>query len=100
VEALAGLLEARRQGEQVLVHCSAGSERTGLLVAFYRMLYQGWSGDRAYREYLDFRAHPPPKPKVSRYVRENWGTVARGLARRGWLDERPSPPSGFGPWQS
>jgi len=34
----------------VLVHCRHGVGRTGVMVAIYRMEYQGWSNDRARRE--------------------------------------------------
>jgi protein tyrosine/serine phosphatase len=38
----------------VLFHCRAGLHRTGCLAAVYRMEYQGWSRDAAWRE---LRAH-------------------------------------------
>jgi protein-tyrosine phosphatase len=38
----------------VLIHCKAGLHRTGVLAAVYRMEYQGWSREDAYRE---LRAH-------------------------------------------
>ena len=34
----------------VLVHCKAGLHRTGLMVAVYRMEYEGWSKSRVTRE--------------------------------------------------
>jgi protein tyrosine/serine phosphatase len=34
----------------VLIHCHAGLHRTGLLTAVYRMEYQGWTIDEAYRD--------------------------------------------------
>jgi protein-tyrosine phosphatase len=34
----------------VLLHCKAGLHRTGVLTAVYRMEYQGWSRESAYRE--------------------------------------------------
>jgi tyrosine-protein phosphatase SIW14 len=34
----------------VLVHCKAGLHRTGVMVAVYRMEYQGWSPAQALRE--------------------------------------------------
>ncbi len=36
--------------QPVLVHCGAGAERTGCLVALYRQIEQGWDADLAYRE--------------------------------------------------
>jgi protein tyrosine phosphatase (PTP) superfamily phosphohydrolase (DUF442 family) len=37
----------------VLIHCNAGLNRTGVLVAVYRMEYQGWSVADAFRDTLD-----------------------------------------------
>lgn len=34
----------------VYVHCFHGSDRTGLLLAVYRMAREGWSAGKAYRE--------------------------------------------------
>src|SRR5439155_25412452 len=34
----------------VLLHCRAGLHRTGVMVAVYRMEYQGWSHEQAYEE--------------------------------------------------
>jgi len=34
----------------VLIHCHAGLHRTGILTAVYRMEYQGWTVDEAFRE--------------------------------------------------
>jgi tyrosine-protein phosphatase SIW14 len=37
----------------VLIHCNAGLNRTGVMVAIYRMEYQGWDMPRAFRDTLD-----------------------------------------------
>jgi tyrosine-protein phosphatase SIW14 len=34
----------------ILLHCKAGLHRTGVLTAVYRMEYQGWSRESAFRE--------------------------------------------------
>jgi protein tyrosine/serine phosphatase len=39
-----------RQSGPVFVHCAHGSDRTGLMVAVYRIAVQGWSKDEAIRE--------------------------------------------------
>lgn len=41
VTALRNLRQAQRQGA-VLVHCTHGADRTGLIIALWRMLYQQW----------------------------------------------------------
>jgi len=42
----------------VLVHCSAGKERSGVLVAAYRIKVQGWSPERAMEEMTLFSYDP------------------------------------------
>ena len=37
----------------VFVHCHRGADRTGAMVAFYRMARQGWTADRAGKEARD-----------------------------------------------
>lgn len=35
----------------VLIHCRRGSDRTGCMVAFYRMVFQSWSKEEALEEF-------------------------------------------------
>jgi protein tyrosine/serine phosphatase len=37
----------------VFVHCKAGADRTGVMVALYRVARAGWTAERAIREALD-----------------------------------------------
>jgi protein-tyrosine phosphatase len=43
------LINAPESG-RVFIHCKAGVDRTGLIVAIYRMTHDGWSSDRALAE--------------------------------------------------
>jgi len=36
--------------QPVFVHCQRGADRAGVMVGFYRIAFQGWDGERAYRE--------------------------------------------------
>ena len=47
------------QHTPVLVHCQHGSDRTGTMVALYRIAVQGWSKNEAIREMTEggFRFH-------------------------------------------
>ena len=38
------------QNRPLLIHCQHGADRTGAIVALYRVVYQGWSKERAIRE--------------------------------------------------
>jgi protein tyrosine phosphatase (PTP) superfamily phosphohydrolase (DUF442 family) len=44
--------------QPVFVHCRQGADRTGILVALYRMLLQDWSFGDAYREMRDHQFKP------------------------------------------
>jgi len=54
----------------VLVHCWHGSDRTGTVVALYRMAVQGWPKDQAIAEFTDprFGYHSKTYPNLRRYL--------------------------------
>ena len=58
VRVLKLLREKQAQGP-VLLHCQHGADRTGLITALYRIVYQGWWKDQALDEMLhgDFGYH-------------------------------------------
>jgi len=43
-------LSSNRKTRPVYVHCKAGQNRTGFVIATYRMVYQGWTPEEAVRE--------------------------------------------------
>jgi len=52
-EDMVAALKALRNVEQdgpVLIHCQHGADRTGLVSALYRVLYQGWTKEQALDE--------------------------------------------------
>ena len=48
----------------VYVHCQFGQDRTGTMVAMYRMHKDGWNGDQALQEMLQYGF----KPELMNYV--------------------------------
>ena len=44
--------------QPVYVHCVGGRHRTGVMTAMYRMIDQGWSGDRAFAEMKNYKYGP------------------------------------------
>lgn len=52
VAALANIRKSEAKGP-VLLHCQHGADRTGLITALYRVLYQGWSKEAAKDEMLN-----------------------------------------------
>jgi protein tyrosine/serine phosphatase len=49
IAALKAIKAAEKDGP-VLLHCLHGADRTGLVSAMYRILYQGWTKDQALQE--------------------------------------------------
>ncbi|WP_248324324.1 MULTISPECIES: dual specificity protein phosphatase family protein [unclassified Caballeronia] len=68
IAALRALRDVDREGP-VLIHCQHGADRTGLVSALYRVVYQGWSKEAAEDELLNggYGFHPV------------WGNIKRYL---------------------
>ncbi len=62
LQALRMMSDPERQ--PVLIHCGAGSERTGCAVVLYRHIVQGVDVDRAYEEARRFSHDPDRNPKL------------------------------------
>lgn len=91
VAVLQAIARARRARQRVLLHCNAGRERTGAIVAFYRMLFEGWEGERAFEEYLRLRRKHEPRPELVRAVNAHLPELARALVASGDLAAIPDP---------
>jgi protein tyrosine/serine phosphatase len=66
----------------VLVHCGAGTERTGCAVALYRQIEQGWELERAYLE-ADHAGHSPTRNPELRRTLERWTAPVAEALRTG-----------------
>jgi len=63
------------------VHCVGGRHRTGVMTATYRMTYEGWSADQAFKEMKQYNfgsdfLHPEFKDFVYRYRPQEVRSVA------------------------
>lgn len=68
--------------QPVLVHCTAGSDRTGVVVAIYRVLEQGWPVEQAAAELPRFGFHDVWVPTLE-YLREaDWARISALAASR------------------
>jgi protein tyrosine/serine phosphatase len=56
--------------EPLLVHCFHGSDRTGVVIAMYRMVVQNWPRERAIGELIDPRHghHADVFPNIRNYL--------------------------------
>jgi protein tyrosine/serine phosphatase len=55
---------------KVFVHCQRGAERTGVMVACYRMSREHWTADKAVAEMEAFRFRAGRFEHLERFVRE------------------------------
>jgi protein tyrosine/serine phosphatase len=72
---LESILEVMRLGG-VYIHCKHGRDRTSLLIALYRVCFEGWQPERAWQEEVLAYEHSP-----SYFYRKLRGTFARYVAR-------------------
>lgn len=75
-----------QSGGPVLVHCSAGVDRTGLAIATYRVQTQGWTMEQAMQEMRDYWFNPRSKPVMVEALREYFSPAAM-------LKETETPPA-------
>jgi tyrosine-protein phosphatase SIW14 len=54
-------------GKKVFVHCRYGDDRTGMVIAAYRMAIEGWSAEEAQKEMQEFGFHRVVCPALVRY---------------------------------
>jgi protein tyrosine/serine phosphatase len=54
----------------VLVHCAHGSDRAGVMIAVYRMAFQGWSAKKSQKEMLMHLHVPFAHPRLFDYLEE------------------------------
>lgn len=57
-------------GQRVFVHCQYGEDRTGVMVATYRIAQQNWTVDQAVNEMYAFGFHYYLYPAMKSYVRQ------------------------------
>lgn len=97
IDAIETLAKAHRNGETVLVHCAAGTQRTGSVTAAYRVLVLGESPQKAYEELQEYGWDPSTDQILLQYLNGNMQFVAESLVKRGVIDRVPNPLPVVGP---
>ncbi len=90
-QAIAVMQQARREGKPVLVHCAAGAQRTGGVVAAYRILVERKSPDEARAELRHYGWKPGKDQVLLDYLNRNMAKLAELLLARKIIDAIPSP---------
>mgnify|MGYP003131032343 FL=1 len=70
-EAVAEIMRCEKAGKPVLVHCAAGAQRTGSVIATYRMLVQKKTPEEAYQELLQYDWNPHKDQALIDYLNQN-----------------------------
>jgi len=91
-EQVAAFLEIARDHPQwtVFVHCREGVDRTGVMVALYRIALEHWTIDRAVAEMRAFRYHFIFHPHLQRYVEAFPARLASDPVLRGMSTPSPN----------
>ena len=90
-DAIETIHTSRTAGKPVLVHCAAGTQRTGGVVATYRMLVRGESPATAWDEMVDYGWKPEKEQELLDYINGNMRTLATMLVERGVIAQIPEP---------
>jgi protein tyrosine/serine phosphatase len=89
--AVQAIVESEHEGRPVLVHCAAGSQRTGACVSFYRLLVRHDSPETAYRELVSYGWDPRSNRILLGYVNDHMRELAQLLVERHVIDHEPTP---------
>jgi tyrosine-protein phosphatase SIW14 len=55
--------------QKVFIHCQYGADRTGVMIALYRIAVDHWTAEQAISEMKDFHYHSFMLPHLAKYVR-------------------------------
>jgi protein tyrosine/serine phosphatase len=89
--AISVIYEADKKHLPVLVHCAAGAQRTGAVIALYRLLIQKRAPDFVEDELEYYGCDIDDKPNLFAYLNGNMGELAKLLKQSNIIKEVPSP---------
>lgn len=90
-QAIAAIDAAKKQGKPVLVHCIAGAQRTGGVIACYEMLVEHKSPAEAFEQMRQYGHDPSANPHLLDYLNSHMAELARKLVDRHVIDRVPNP---------
>jgi len=67
---IAGMRAIKNAKKPIVIHCKHGADRTGCIVAIYRIIYDGWTREEAIKEfrYGGFHYHKKSFPNILRLL--------------------------------
>jgi hypothetical protein len=91
VQAVAVMNSACMENRPVLVHCDAGAQRTGGVVAVYRLLVEKGNPQEIIKEMESFMWDDESCKSMVSFLNSNMKTMASKLAAIGVIKEMPEP---------
>lgn len=73
------------KNQPVLIHCGAGTERTGIAVVLYRMLIDGWTREEAMAEAVAAGHDPDRNTRFSTTLDDIVWRIGRALSDETWV---------------
>jgi protein tyrosine/serine phosphatase len=89
--AIIAIADAEKRNLPVLVHCAAGAQRTGGVIAAYRLLVQKKDPAFIISEMKHYGWDPKDNPALLPYLNENMAELAVRLKQAGVIDEFSQP---------
>lgn len=89
--AVAAVDQAHRQGKIALVHCVAGAQRTGGVIAIYQLLVEHLSPQDAVAQMRRFGHDPSANPKLLEFLNAHMAEIAGRLVKLGVIEHVPDP---------
>ena len=96
-DAITTIHRAAQAGQRVLVHCEAGTQRTGGVLSAYQMLVRGVSPAAAYHESLIYDWEPDEDTAWPVFLNDNMLAIAQNLVTNDVIETVPQPLPRFGP---
>jgi protein-tyrosine phosphatase len=85
------LITSMREKKNTLVHCSAGTQRTGGVIASYRLLVEGAKPQDILKEMQQYDFSTKSNPKLLPHLNAIMPELAKRLKERGMIDTIPDP---------
>ncbi|MGA2171671.1 MAG: tyrosine-protein phosphatase [Sedimentisphaerales bacterium] len=88
--AIAAIADAAKNNLPVLVHCAAGAQRTGGVIAIYRLLVQKTDPNIVEDEIEKYGCDIDNKPVLRAFLNDNMNEFALRLKQAGVIDQIPA----------
>jgi hypothetical protein len=90
-KAIAAICQAKEKGKPVLVHCAAGTQRVGGVIAAYRLLIEKKDVPYILNEMRSYDWSPEKNPYLLPYLNGNMEKLTFLLKQKGVIDKIPNP---------